>query len=154
MRSSGNPFIKFPDVNGKDLPLFREKHKDIWLRQRSEKTGSDDDTYHAATWHIPLKALLRYAESRQKSDGAHFPWSMSKEDGEKYYSDKSFRVRRGDTKVPNDEHYYYVAPIITDEKFKQELHELYITPSKGQSDVSSNTRSRSDGESPPRKKSR
>merc|ERR1711871_1325888 len=65
---SGNPFIKFPDVNGKDPPLFRKKHKDIWLRQRSEKTGSDDDTYHAATWHIPLKALLRYAESRQKSD--------------------------------------------------------------------------------------
>ena len=94
--------MKFPDANGKNVPPFRIQHKDIWLRQRSKKTGNDDDTYHAATWHIPLKALLRYAESRQKSGGAHFPWSMSKEDGKKYYSDRSFRVRSGDTKVPNN----------------------------------------------------
>ena len=141
--------MKFPEPKGKNPDIFRIQHKNIWLRQRSEKTGSDDDTYHAATWHIPLKALLRYAESRRKCEKACFPWSMSKEDGKKYYSDRSFRVRRGDTKVANDEHYYYVAPIITDEKFKQELHELYKTPSKGQSDISSNTRSRSDGETPP-----
>ena len=95
--------MKFPKIKGKNPDIFRTQHKDICLRQRSEKTGSDDDTYHAATWHIPLKALLRYAESRQKSEKACFPWSVSKEDGKKYYSDRSFRVRRGDTKVANDE---------------------------------------------------
>ena len=67
---------------------------------------------------------------------------MSKEDGKAYVLDRSYLVSRRDTKVANDEHYYYVAPIITDEKFAEEIFQLSNTPDKNPGQGATSTRSK------------
>ena len=57
---------------------------------------------------------------------------MSKEDGDYYGCDKSLRVLKKYTAVYfKEEQHYYVAPIITDEKFQNDMRLLYHNPAKG-----------------------
>ena len=112
-----------------------------WLKHRSDTTGNVSDTYYAATWHLPLKVLQQYSSAKVVSENAQFPWYMSKEDGNYYGCDESLRIKREHTMVDDDRQYYFVAPIITDAKFRENVLQHYNTPAKNQGGGSVSTRS-------------
>ena len=118
------------------------------MNQRADKSGNRDGAYFAATWHIPLEALLQYSKRKSTSLKAHFPYYMSKSNGELYQCDDSLVVKRDQVSGITDEKYYYLAPIRTKEKFEEELLTRYTTPSKtGPSDGSHSVSTRSQTDS-------
>lgn len=121
--------------------MYRIKQLQKWLEHRSDKTGGRGAAYFAATWHIPLRVLHQYSSAKVTSQNAQFPWSMSKEDGVHYACDESLRIKRADTMGNDARHHYYVAPIITDDKFRQDVLQHYTTPAKNQGGGSVSTRS-------------
>ena len=68
---------------------------------------------------------------------------MSKEDGDYYQCDESLVIKRSEASIVNNEQYYYVAPIITNEKFGVEVLQLYSTSTKKQGQGAMSTRSHS-----------
>jgi len=112
--------MRFPASNGKTGRASRIKQRKIWLQHRSDKTGDENATYYAAAWHMPLKVLQDYVKLRQDTPKAHFPWSMSKEYGRDYECDHSLEVVYEGSKKATKDAFYFVAPIMTTEKFDQE----------------------------------
>ena len=76
--------MRFPEVPESDKQRYHEFWRKIWLDQRADKSGNKDDTYYAATWHIPLEVLIEYSERKLEFPKANFPYYMSKEKGVKY----------------------------------------------------------------------
>ena len=67
---------------------------------------------------------------------------MSKKEGDYYGCDESLAIKRSEARIVNKDQYYYVAPIITDEKFDLDLLQLYSTPTKNPGQGAMTTRSR------------
>ena len=100
------------------------------MDQRADKSGNKDDTYYAATWHIPLEVLIEYSERKLEFPKANFPYYMSKEKGVKYQCHPSLVIKPVRVQDISDDKYYFVAPITTRDKFEQEVLNMYTTPSK------------------------
>ena len=122
--------MRFPEVLESNKQPYHKFWRDIWLLQRADKSGNKDDTYYAATWHIPLEVLIEYSERKRSQPKAKFPYSMSKKKGVHYECDDSIAIKDGQVPDISDEKYYFVAPIRTRDKFEEELHIRHTTPSK------------------------
>ena len=83
------------------------------MLQRADKSGNKDDTYYAATWHIPLEVLIEYSERKCSHPKANFPYYMSKKKGVHYQCDDSLVIKAWQAPDISDEKYYFVAPIRT-----------------------------------------
>ena len=57
---------------------------------------------------------------------------MTKEDGKYYKCDQSLIIKREDTMGNDARQYYYVAPIVTDDTFREDVIQHYNTPAKNQ----------------------
>lgn len=68
---------------------------------------------------------------------------MSKKDGHYYDCDSSLLIPSGLTSVAGTERYFFVAPIVTDERFGVDLLQIYGTPTKGTKEGGMSTRSNS-----------
>jgi hypothetical protein len=68
---------------------------------------------------------------------------MSKKDGHYYDCDSSLLIPSGLTSVAGTERYFFVAPIVTDERFGVDVLQLCDTPTKGTKEGGMSTRSNS-----------
>ena len=121
--------MRFPEVPESDKQRYHEFWRKIWLDQRADKSGNKDNTYYAATWHIPLEVLIEYSKRKRSHPKANFPYYMSKQKGVNYQCHPSLVIKPGQVPDISEEKYYFVAPIRTRDKFEEELHIRHTTPS-------------------------